>query len=186
MILILGFYINLPIGGLVAVLLVFVHVPDQIPKPPPMSVVRTLPAKLDLIGFAIFAPAVIQLLLALQYGGITYAWNSPQIIGLFCGAGGTFIVFLGWDYYKGDTAMIPFSMVRKTNVWASCVTYGLFMGQLFTVSYYLPIYFQGVKGAPPTMSGVYVLPIVVSHIVSGVGSGMLGKGIHPLIAHLHH
>jgi Fungal trichothecene efflux pump (TRI12) len=173
-----GFYINLPIGGLVAVLLAFTHIPDQIPKPPPMQVLRTLPAKLDLIGFALFAPAAIQLLLALQYGGITFAWNSAQVIGLFCGAGGTFIVFLAWDYYKGEDAMIPFSMARKRIVWASCLTYGLIMGQLFCVSYYLPIYFQGVKGVSPTLSGVYILPSVLSHIVASVVSGMLREYLY--------
>jgi nitrate/nitrite transporter NarK len=140
-----------------------------------MSVIRTLPAKLDLIGFAIFAPAAIQLLLALQYGGITFAWNSAQIIGLFCGAGGTFIFFLAWEYYKGDAAMIPFSMVRKKTVWASCLTYGFVMGQLFCLSFYLPIYFQGVKGASPTMSGVYILPGVLSHVFTSLSSGMLRK-----------
>jgi hypothetical protein len=140
-----------------------------------MSVIHTLPAKLDLIGFAIFAPATIQLLLALQYGGITFAWNSAQIIGLFCGAGGTFIVFLAWEYYKGDAAMIPFSMVRKKTVWASCLTYGFVMGQLFCMSFYLPIYFQGVKGASPTMSGVYILPSVLSHVFTSLSSGMLRK-----------
>lgn len=138
-----------------------------------MSVLRTLPAKLDLIGFAIFAPAAIQLLLALQYGGIKFAWSSPQIIGLFCGAGGTFILFLGWDYYKGDAAMIPFSLARKRVVWASCLTYGLFLGQLVCVSYYLPIYFQGIKGVSPTMSGIYVLPSILSTVVGSIGSGML-------------
>ncbi|PMD64171.1 MFS general substrate transporter [Hyaloscypha bicolor E] len=167
------FYINLPIGGFVAVLLIFIHVPDQLPKPPPLAVLKTLPEKLDLTGFALFAPAVIQLLLALQWGGITYTWNSAKIIGLFCGAGGTFAVFLAWDYRKGDDAMIPFSTMGKRTVWSSCVTYGLFMGQLFTVSYYLPIYFQGVKGASPTMSGVYVLPIIGFHILAGLISGVL-------------
>ncbi|KAH7333047.1 putative MFS multidrug transporter [Rhexocercosporidium sp. MPI-PUGE-AT-0058] len=137
------FYINLPIGGFVAALLVFTHVPDQIPKPAPVAVLKTLPSKLDLIGFALFAPAVVQLLLALQWGGITYAWNGSKIIGLFCGAG------------------------------ATCVTYGLFMGQLFTISYYLPIYFQAVKGASPTMSGVYILPIIGCHILVGLSSGVL-------------
>ncbi|KAI9667450.1 MAG: hypothetical protein M1821_000266 [Bathelium mastoideum] len=167
------FYINLPIGGLVAILIAFVHVPDQVPKLPVLLVVRTLPAKLDLIGFALFAPAAIQLLLALQYGGNTFAWKSAQIIGLFCGAGGTFILFMAWDYCKGEAAMIPFSMVRKRPVWSSCLTYGFLMGQIFCVSYYLPIYFQGVKGVSPTMSGVYILPIVSTHVFFALTSGKL-------------
>jgi hypothetical protein len=55
------------------------------------------------------------------------------------------------------------------------LTYGFFLGQLFCVSYYLPIYFQGVKGVSPTMSGVYVLPSVLSHVFAAVASGMLGE-----------
>lgn len=49
------------------------------------------------------------------------------------------------------------------------------MGQLFCASYYLPIYFHGVKGVSPTMSGVYLMPSILSHIVAAVSSGMLRK-----------
>lgn len=156
-------------------MLAFVHIPTQIPKPLPMSVLRSLPSKLDLIGFAIFAPASIMLLLALQYGGVTYAWNSSQVIGLFCGAGATFIVFCVWDYYKGDAAMIPRSIARKRTVWSSCLVYGFLIGLLFCFSYYLPIYFQAVKGVSPTLSGVYMLPSILSHIVAAVASGALRR-----------
>lgn len=166
------FYINLPIGGLVAAMLVFVHIPDQ-PKPPPMSVVRSIHSKLDLIGFALFTPAIIELLLALQWGGNRFAWDSPQVIGLFCGAGGTLIAFLAWDYHKGDAAMVPFSMVRQRSVWTSCLVYGFLMAQLYTSSYYLPVYFQAVKGATPLLSGVYLLPSILSQLFSSIVSGIL-------------
>ncbi|MCJ1386881.1 hypothetical protein MMC17_010009 [Xylographa soralifera] len=167
------FYINLPCGGLVAAMLAFVHVPDQIPKPKPLLVIRAVHTKLDLIGFALFAPALIQFLLAVQYGGSTFAWNSAQVIGLFCGAGGTFIIFLAWEYYKGDAAMIPSSMVRKRTIWASSLVFGFFMAQLFCASYYLPIYFQAVKGASPAISGVYLLPGILGQLFSSIVTGML-------------
>ncbi|KAK7997400.1 cytochrome P450 [Apiospora arundinis] len=167
------FYINLPVGGVVLALIAFIHVPDQVPKPPPMSVLRTLPSKLDFIGFLIFAPSAVMLLLALQWGGNAYAWNSSQIIGLFVGAAAMFVVFVAWDYYKGDAAMIPFSIIRQRYVWSAGLTYGLFMGQVLCVSYYLPIYFQGVRGATPTMSGVYLLPSVVPHIIFSLSAGWL-------------
>ncbi|KAH8651095.1 major facilitator superfamily domain-containing protein [Xylariales sp. PMI_506] len=167
------FYINLPIGGLVAAMLVFIHVPDQVPKPSPMSCLPTLHTKLDLVGFVFFAPAAIQFLLALQYGGNQFAWNSPQIIGLFCGAAGTLAVFLMWEYRKGDKAMFPLAMLKKTTVWSSFFVYGLFMAQLFCVNYYLPVYFQGVLGATPLMSGVYLLPSVLSQLTAAVAFGRL-------------
>lgn len=71
--------------------------------------------------------------------------------------------------------MIPLSMVRQKIVWSSCLTYGFFMGQMFIGTFYLPIYFQAVKAASPTLSGVYVLPSVVAHIISGVMGGFLRK-----------
>ncbi len=76
--------------------------------------------------------------------------------------------------------MIPFSMIRKRPVWSSCLVYGFLMSQLFTTSYYLPIYFQGVKGVSPTLSGIYLLPSILSQLFLAIGSGILGKYIyHP-------
>ncbi|KAL9107000.1 MAG: hypothetical protein Q9227_008036 [Pyrenula ochraceoflavens] len=176
------FYINLPIGGLVAAMLTFIHIPDQIPKPSIPSFLRSVPSKLDLIGFLLFAPAATQLLLALQWGGTKFAWNSAQTIGFFCGAGSTFIVFLSWEYYKGDAAMIPFSMVQKRVVYTSSLVYGFLMAQLFCTSYYLPVYFQAVKGQlfSSILSGWavgrlgYYLPwIIVGAVMMAIANGTL-------------
>jgi hypothetical protein len=47
-------------------------------------------------------------------------------------------------------------------------------GGLMTFSYYLPIYFQAVRGATPTLSGVYTLPVILSQMVFAILSGYLG------------
>jgi hypothetical protein len=164
-------------------MLVLVRIPMQHPRPHPMSVVRTLHTSLDLLGFTLFAPALVMLLLALQWGGSAYAWKSSQIIGLFCGTGATFIVFLVWDWRKGDAAMLPFSIARIRTVWTSCIVYGLFMGNLYTASYWVPVYFQGVKGSSPTMAGVYILPMIIAHVMAALFSGPIGKAIIPRGTH---
>lgn len=158
-----------------ALLLLFVHVPEQIKKPSPRVVVRSLHHKLDIAGFALFAPAAIQLLLALEYGGNKYAWNSSTVIGLFCGAGGTFILFVIWEYFRGESAMIPFDLISKRVIWSSCAVFGLLMSLLYCNTYYLPVYFQAVKGVSPVLSGVYLLPSIVSQLLSAILSGVLGK-----------
>ena len=160
-------------------MLAFVHIPEPFPKERFLPAIKALPGKLDLIGFALFAPSAIELLLALQYGGNQYSWNSSQVIGLFCGAGVTFIVFLAWDYHKGDAAMIPFSIVRQRIVWSSSLSYGLLMGQIFCASYYLPIYFQGIKGASPMISGVDILPSILAHLVTALVAGKIGALMFP-------
>ncbi|TQB73264.1 hypothetical protein MPDQ_006009 [Monascus purpureus] len=167
------FYINLPIGAVVGLLLFFVHIPEQLPKPKGISVVHIILRKLDLVGFVLFAPAAVQFLLALQYGGNKYAWNSSVVIGLFCGAGATFVCFILWEWYKGDDAMIPYSMICRQTVWTSCVVYGFLMATLLVASYYLPIYFQAIKGVNAMLSGVYILPSILSQSALAIISGAL-------------
>lgn len=172
----IGFYINLPIGGLVAILLLSIHLPDT-SKTRDISILQTVWTKLDPIGFALFAPSTIQLLLALEYGGNKYAWNSATVIGLFCGAGGTFIVFLLWEYFKGDDAMVPLSMMTHRGVWSSCLVAFFFFSMMQLVIYYLPIYFQAIKGASPLMSGVYLLPSILSQLIGTLFSGITGQSL---------
>lgn len=174
-----GFYINLPIGAVSAILLMLIQIPEHLVQTgthesKKATLLSTL-HKLDLLGFVLFAPAAIQFLLALEWGGVRYAWGSAMVIGLFCGAAGTFAVFLAWEYYKGDDAMIPFSMLKQRVVWSSCLTVGFFFGSMLVLTYYLPIYFQAVKGVSPSKSGVYVLPGILSQLMMAVTSGILGE-----------
>lgn len=168
------FYINLPPGGLVALLLVLIKIPSA-----SLAEDLALPfwAKLrsmDLIGFAIFAPATIQLFLALQWGGTSYPWRSATIIGLFCGAAGTLCLFFAWTWREGDKAMLPLSVLRRRTVWCSFIVIGVLFASVSLVAYYLPIYFQVVKGASPTNSGVYMLPVILSALFVGILAGFLG------------
>ncbi|EOO02311.1 hypothetical protein UCRPA7_2176 [Phaeoacremonium minimum UCRPA7] len=167
------FYVNLPIGAVVGALLVFIYIPERGTKPALRTVLSTAIESLDLVGFTIFAPASIMFLLALQYGGNEYAWNSATVIGLLCGAAATFVIFLSWEYRKGDDAMIPFSMISQKILWSASVTMFFFLGALFCSNYYLPIYFQAVKNASPTMSGVDILPTILSQVLLAMVSGVM-------------
>ncbi|KAI1080843.1 putative MFS multidrug transporter [Whalleya microplaca] len=171
------FYINLPLGGVAGVFLALTHIPDETIKPNvSFAVLRKVVPKLDLVGFVLLAPAAIMFLLALQYGSGGYPWNSARIIGLFCGAGVTAIVFMVWEHRVGDKAMIPFSMVRKRIVWTSCIQYTGLMVTTFVGAQYFPIYFQSVKGAGPTLSGVYLLPNILTSIILVIlGGTMISK-----------
>lgn len=147
------------------------------PKQSPWAILAQLPHYLDLIGFALFAPAVIELLIALEFGGNQYAWDSSQVIGLFCGSGVTFLVWLGWNWYKGDDALLPVSVIRRRTIWVSALNYGLLMSTLFGAAYYLPIYFQAVKGVSAILSGVYFLPTIGPQLLMAVVAGVMGMAM---------
>ncbi|GKT52450.1 efflux pump mlcE [Colletotrichum spaethianum] len=165
------FYINLPIGGVVAILLFFIHIPSKIATPLPLLKV---PGHLDFPGFVLFAPAAIMFLLALQFGGNEHPWNSSVVIGLFVGAGVTAALFLYWEYRQGDDeAMIPLGLFKSRIVWISCVVGAMTMSITIVSSYYLPMFFQSVKGATPFQGGVDFLPTILSQLVFAVVSGAL-------------
>ena len=162
------FYINLPIGALLVVGMLFIQLPDPCNKPSPWSVLRRLHLELDLLGSALTAAAVVQLLLALSWGGEKYTWDSATIIGLFCGTGATALVWLAWDWFRADEALIPFSMMKVQAVWAGALTHCFFLTNVFCASFFLPIYFQAVRG-------VYVLASVLSQLFVLPLTGKLGE-----------
>ncbi|KAK4665413.1 hypothetical protein QC763_401570 [Podospora pseudopauciseta] len=167
------FYINLPIGALVVLALFLFPVPEQSAKPPAMKVLVKLHKYLDLVGFCLFAPAVLQLILALSFGGVTYPWNSSQVIGLFCGAAATFLVWLLWNRHKGPDALLPPAMLARTAVWTSGLYQAFLMAAVYGAIFFLPIYFQAINNASPLLSGVYLLPTILPQLLMAASSGAL-------------
>lgn len=168
-----GFYMNLPIGGVAALAIVLLSIPEHVPKPLARTILFRMHRYFDLLGFFLFAVTVLLLLLALQYGGNAYRWNSPQVIGLFCGSAAGLVVWLCWNHYRGEEALIPASMVRQRTVWVAGLFNALFMGALYGSIYFLPIYFQAINNASAMRSGVYLLPTILPELLMAVAAGAL-------------
>lgn len=117
------------------------------------------------------------LLLALQWGSVDYGWQSPIVIGLLAGSGVVAILFCIWEWRVGERALIPFHLVSRRIVWTSTVHNSLLFVTNAVGSLYVPIYFQAVKGVSPSLSGIYMLPSIVSQLLSMVISGALGKSV---------
>lgn len=170
-----GFYVNLPAGAVAALAIILLRIPEQTHKPRALTILPKLHRYLDLVGFCLFAPAVLQLLLALQYGGNQYSWNSSVVTGLLCGSVVTFVVWFFWNRYKGEDALLPHSMVSQTAIWTSGVYQGFLMAAVYGGIYFLPIYFQAINGASPMLSGVYLLPTILPQLVMAASSGAISK-----------
>lgn len=167
------FYINLPFGGITFAILLAIKIPDSKiitdTKPTMMESIM----RLDLPGCVIFLPACLMLLLTLQWGGNEHAWNSATIIGLFCGSAATTVVFLFWERTRGDGAMVPLSMLRNMVLACGAITALLSAATQFVITYYLPIWFQVVKGVGPVLGGVYFFPTVGGMVIANLVAGIL-------------
>lgn len=164
---------NLPVGALVCVLLLSTRIPEQCKKEPALTVLPKFLKTFDLLGFALFAPAAIMCLMALEWGGKQYPWSNSRIIGLFVGSGVTTVVFLAWEYKMGKDAMVPFHLLKPRVAYASYIVIAMIFGLTMIVAYYQPIYFQAVRGESPLTSGVNLLPMILSQLVMAVISGVL-------------
>ncbi|KAI1644025.1 MFS transporter [Daldinia loculata] len=165
------FYINLPLGGL-TILFLILFLPDKPPAQPGLPFKEQV-KQFDLPGSFFLIPSVICLLLALQWGGATYSWSDGRIIALFVVFGVLAIIFWIVELWQNDRATVPLRVLKNKNI-IGAVWYGVCMGAaLFIFSYYLPIWFQAVKGVSATQSGIDNLPSILGLVVfSIIGGGL--------------
>ena len=165
------FYINLPIGAIsVLIILFFFHAPSGV-KPVAASWKEKL-LQMDLIGVALMMGALLSYSLAVQYGGQTKPWSSSDVIGLLVGSFSILLVFGVWEYFLGERAMIIPRLFTQRTIGVSSIFAFLFGGSYFLVIYYLPVYFQSIKNVNPALSGVYNLPLIIASTLAIIGAGV--------------
>ncbi|KAJ7163944.1 putative efflux pump antibiotic resistance protein [Mycena crocata] len=168
------FYINLPIGGVTLLVMVFLF---KMPKSADHKMENISLAErinqFDPWGTLVFIPAIVSLLLALQWGGSKYAWKSGRIIGLFVVFGVLIIVFIGVQIWKQDAATVPPRIFKQRSIWAAS-WYAVCMGaSFFILVFYLPIWFQAIKGVSAVKSGIDNLPMILSLVISSLLAGVI-------------
>ena len=162
------FYINIPIGALALAVIAVVL---------PAASTRQQ-HKIDYLGAATLAGFATCVVLATSWGGTTYAWSSPVIIGLFVAAA---LFLIAWYFsargagrYKGAAEpVLPLRLFRNS-VFTVSSAIGLAAGfAMFGALSYLPLFLQVVHGVSPTISGVYLLPMVLGMLLTSIGSGQI-------------
>lgn len=114
------FWINLPCGGAaLAVIVLTFHTPRVQYTSPARAASLTEKAKhMDIPGVILCLGALVMLLLPLQWGGTSKAWNSTAVVLLLAFWIMTAAVFLFWEVYQGDQAMIDFWLIRQRILWS--------------------------------------------------------------------
>lgn len=94
------FWINLPLGAVAFLVVVLVFKPPRRRTTSLPIMDRVL--RLDFMGSAAFIPGIICLLLALQWGGTTYAWSDSRVWGTLLGFVLLIACFVGIQIYRKD------------------------------------------------------------------------------------
>ncbi|KAF2034714.1 MFS general substrate transporter [Setomelanomma holmii] len=165
------FYINLPFGAATAAFIIPFFQVQRRGKKLDLTWKQQL-LKFDLEGTALFLPAIICLLLALQWGGSKYEWKSGRIIALFVIFGLLIIGFIIIQWWKQENATVPPRVFLNRNVWGSA-WFGAMLGAgFFVMVYYLPIWFQAIKGVSATKSGIMNLPAILGLVIVSMTAGV--------------
>ena len=167
------FYLNLPIGGaaLVFLALFLTHgAPELESKNLTWKQVlekMDIPANVALIG------SLASLFMALSWAGSTYAWNSGTIIGLLVVFGVGLIAFVFIQFKRGDEASLAPRIMKEKTVLCSALFSFALNGALGILEYYIPIYFQTVRGWSPAKAGYMMLPVTVGSNIGLIAQGFL-------------
>jgi len=164
------FYINLPVGILAVVALLFflpTHLSVRTNEGTGWQEVR----RIDFLGAVISTIATIWLMLGLTWGSSQiYAWNSPQVIGLLMVGAVLFVLFIMVER-KAAEPILPLYLFRN-QVWSCVALLGMLqMMVMLGLSLYLPLFLQGVLGVLSTVAGLVMTPFSVSMVIGAMLAG---------------
>ena len=156
------FFINLPVG---LVALGFVV--------PFMRLPRTRRRySIDYAGFVTLTIGLTTVLLATVWGGTTYPWGSPQIVGMFAGGAAVLALFV-WVETRAAEPVIPLRLWRNSIfTWANLANMAVAMG-MFGAIYFIPVFVQGVIGTSVTSSGAVLTPLMLSLVIMSAVNGQI-------------
>ncbi len=156
------FYVNVPFA-IIAMAVVFAVLPSH--------TALHKRATIDWLGSGALIAGVVPLLLALSWGGSTYAWDSPQILGLLAAAVVFGTAFLLVER-RAQAPTIPLDLFQNRIFTASAVITFLTSMGMFGAILYIPLFVQLVLGDTATSSGFVLTPMMLGLIVVSIASGL--------------
>ena len=143
------FYINLPVGGIafafLSVLVEKLHPYGRADSYHGYGV-HMLKQLLhcDWMGVAISLSWGVVFILGTQWGGVTKAWNDPSVIACFVMTLVLPVLFIAWEAYLGDKAMLPLDLFRYPTLRGSSIVAVCGWAAFVIGVYYLSVGFQAV------------------------------------------
>ena len=166
--------INLCIGGLFAPVYLFL-----IPSFKPRATVsnKSLWSTIDYTGIALSVGAYTAGVMAISFGGQIYPWNSARVIALFVVSGVLFITFgiqQGMSLFTTEeNRMFPVKFLFSKDLCILFAQVASATTAIFVPIYFIPLYFQFVRGDSALESGIRLLPYIFLMIFFVILNGIV-------------
>ena len=173
-----AFYINLIIFG--ALTPALLCIPSFNPQPQISTWAKL--KELDWLGAVLNAAIYTTFVLALTFGGVTWAWNDGRTIATLVICGVLMLVFTAQQYFAILTTparrLFPIQFLKSRTMWILHICTACSSTAMFIAIYYIPLLFQVSRGDNGIESAVRLLPfiIVLSFFIISSGHllGLLG------------
>jgi EmrB/QacA subfamily drug resistance transporter len=158
-----AFYVNLPLGAVALVVCWFTLA--KLPR-------GTGNARIDWLGAGLLTVWITSLVLITSWGGTTYDWSSPQIIGLLVLTVAAFIAFVVVQRRVAEPIM-PLRVFGNLNFSLSGGLAFISGFAMFGAVTFLPQFQQFVQGSSATNSGLLLMPMMIAAMVVSLASGAI-------------
>ena len=148
------FWINLPFIGIGGVLIaIFLQLNNR------ASSFLSKLGRVDWIGMVLFISSTTGFLIPITWGGVQYPWDSWRTLFplIVCAVG--MVGFVLHQVYMATEPLIRMSIFKTRSsaiTYFTTVVHGII---LWSSLYYIPLYYEAVKGRSPTMAGVELFPM---------------------------
>lgn len=157
-----AFYVNLPLGALALVVtqraLKLTH--------------KRREHRIDWAGAAMLSTAITTFLLATVWGGDTYAWDSPMIVGLAVASLVSFVIFLLVER-RAEEPILPLVLFEERVFAVGTFLAFVTAMAMFAAIIFMPLYLQVAVGVSATDSGLLLMPLMAGMLTTSIGSGRL-------------
>ncbi len=157
------FWINIPLG-----ILAMAIINNPLKKLP----VAAHKHRIDGWGALLLVIATALLLLALNWGGGTYAWGSPEILGLI-GLSALFWAGFALRVMRAAEPLISLEVLGDPIVLGGTLSMFLLQAANVGLAVYLPVYFQSYTGLTASESGTAMLGLLLGTVFGATMSGRL-------------
>jgi EmrB/QacA subfamily drug resistance transporter len=156
-----AFWINLPVG-----IIAFIFVNGALKRIP----VKNERRQIDFLGVALMMPGVTAWMLVCAWGGTTYPWGSPMILGL-TGIGLCFLIGFALQELRAREALLPPRLLINHNIRTVLITQFLIASTLLSTALLLPVFLQVVAGYTASQSGAFMIPLIGTQMVGSITTG---------------
>src|SRR5713101_3271107 len=156
------FLVNLPLG-LIALAMIAVLMP---------RLAGHGRVRIDWLGIVLLIAGVLPILIGLTWAGITYPWNSVQVIGALVIGAVLIAAFAVWENHANEPILTLH--LFESRAFTVAVILSFLVGvALFGTLTFLPLYAQGVLGYSAQDSGLVLAPMMLGFVIGSLIGGQL-------------